>query len=50
MQPHQQRVVDEKDELSDKLNKLNVFIGGTIYMEAFPKTSAPMPWLDRPQA
>lgn len=31
MQPHQQRVVDEKDELAEKLTKLNSFIGGTIY-------------------
>lgn len=31
MQPHQQRVVDEKDELEEKLTKLNSFIGGTIY-------------------
>ena len=31
MQPHQQRVVDEKDELAEKLTKLNGFIGGTIY-------------------
>ena len=26
MQPHQQRVVDEKTELDDKLTKLNQFI------------------------
>jgi hypothetical protein len=31
MQPHQHRVVTEKDELADKLTKLNAFIGGTIY-------------------
>jgi hypothetical protein len=29
--PHQQRVVTEKDELAEKLTKLNAFIGGTIY-------------------
>lgn len=26
MQPHQQRVVDELNELEDKLNKLHIFI------------------------
>jgi hypothetical protein len=31
MQPHQQRVVEEKDALAEKLTKLNSFIGGTIY-------------------
>jgi hypothetical protein len=31
MQPHQQRVVDEKSELSDKTQKLETFIGGSIY-------------------
>lgn len=29
--PHQQRVVDEADELSEKLEKLNAFIGGVIF-------------------
>lgn len=33
MQPHQQRVVDEKAELCDKLSKLETFIGGSIYVE-----------------
>ena len=32
MQPHQQRVVDEKTELDDKLTKLMSFIeGNTVY-------------------
>jgi hypothetical protein len=31
MQPHQQRVVDEKNELDSKLAKLNSFIGGEIF-------------------
>jgi hypothetical protein len=31
MQPHQQRVVDEKAELSEKLEKLEAFTGGAIY-------------------
>jgi hypothetical protein len=31
MQPYQQRVVDEKDELAKKLTALNLFIGGEIY-------------------
>ena len=32
MQPHQQRVVDEKAELSDKTDKLEAFLGGSIYV------------------
>lgn len=28
LQPHQQRVVDEKTELDDKLNKLRAFLEG----------------------
>ena len=31
MQPHQQRVVDEKTELSDKLDKLETFHDGSIF-------------------
>lgn len=31
MQPHQQRVVTERDELAEKLTKLNSFIGGEIF-------------------
>jgi hypothetical protein len=31
MQPHQQRVVDEKAELSEKLNKLEAFESGAIF-------------------
>lgn len=31
MQPYQQRVVDEKAELSEKLEKLETFLGGEIY-------------------
>ncbi|HDU8496885.1 TPA: hypothetical protein RG419_003582 [Morganella morganii] len=31
MQPHQQRVVDEKAELDDKISKLTVFTGGDIF-------------------
>lgn len=34
MQPHQQRVVDEKAELSDKLDKLETFNGGFIEFPA----------------
>ncbi len=30
MQPHQQRVVDEKAELDDKITKLTAFIDGDI--------------------
>lgn len=31
MQPHQQRVVDEKNELENKCTALDNFIGGTIF-------------------
>jgi len=31
MQPHQERVVAEKAELSEKVDKLETFIGGSIY-------------------
>lgn len=31
MQPHQMRVVLEKDELDDKLSKLKLFISGTVF-------------------
>jgi hypothetical protein len=31
MQPHQERVVADKAELSDKLDKLETFEGGAIY-------------------
>lgn len=31
MQPHQQRVVDEKDQLADRLGKLLVFIQGPVF-------------------
>lgn len=31
MQPHQQRVIDEKTALDDKLSKLTLFIGGDIF-------------------
>jgi hypothetical protein len=29
--PHQQRVVEERDELAGRLSRLNAFIGGEIY-------------------
>lgn len=31
MQPHQQRVIDEKTELDGRLKKLNAFIDGEIF-------------------
>jgi hypothetical protein len=31
MQPHQERVVSEKDELYTKIEKLSSFIGGDVY-------------------
>jgi hypothetical protein len=36
MQPHQQRVVDEKAELSDKLDRLEAFKGGAIWLSLPP--------------
>ncbi len=36
MQPHQERVVTERDELWTKLDKLTLFIGGEVY-GALPK-------------
>ena len=32
LKPHQQRVLTEKDELAEKLTKLNAFIGGETYL------------------
>jgi hypothetical protein len=40
MQPHQQRVVDEKAELSDKLGKLESFTGGPIFSGLPPAEQA----------
>lgn len=37
MQPHQQRVVDEKKELDDKLNKLKAFIEANPIFKALPE-------------
>lgn len=31
MQPHQERVVTEKDELDTKIEKLSSFIGGDVF-------------------
>lgn len=31
MQPHQQRVVDEKAELEERINKLTAFISGDTF-------------------
>jgi hypothetical protein len=36
MQPHQERVVAEKAELSDKLDKLETFEGGAVYASLPP--------------
>lgn len=36
MEPHQQRVMDEKADLSDKLDKLETFHGGPIYAKLSP--------------
>ena len=32
MQPHQQRVVDEKSELDEKLSNLNKFFSNSIFL------------------
>ena len=37
MQPHQQRVVDEKTELDGKLEKLNAFIDGSDIFAGLPE-------------
>jgi hypothetical protein len=37
MQPHQQRVVDEKTELDDKLVKLDAFIVGSEIFKDLPE-------------
>ncbi len=31
MQPHEQRVVDERNELGEKLIKLRAFLGGDLF-------------------
>lgn len=31
LKPHQQRVVDEKTQLTEKLEKLDAFLGGSVY-------------------
>jgi hypothetical protein len=36
MQPHQQRVVDEKTELDAKFAKLEAFLGSPIYQTLSP--------------
>jgi hypothetical protein len=36
MQPHQQRVVDEKKELDEKLTKLNLFIAESPTFTGLP--------------
>lgn len=33
LQPHQQRVVDEKNELAERLQKLQVFVGSKKFNE-----------------
>lgn len=37
MQPHQQRVVNEKKELDDKLSKLVMFTHGDIFRTLVPE-------------
>jgi hypothetical protein len=31
MQPHQERVIVERDELKSRLDKLNAFLGGDVF-------------------
>ena len=31
MKPHQERVITEKSELSEKVDKLETFVGGSIF-------------------
>lgn len=37
MQPHQERVVIERDELAEKVQKLGVFLDGDIFKSLDPK-------------
>ncbi len=37
MQPHQKRVIDERNELDDKRNKLSAFIGGSQVFKGLPE-------------
>jgi hypothetical protein len=37
MQPHEQRVVTERDELAEKLTRLNSFIGGDVFNTLSPE-------------
>lgn len=32
LEPHQQRVVEEKDELDERIKKLDVFLRSSIYL------------------
>jgi hypothetical protein len=36
MQPHQQRVVDEKADLDAKIEKLTTFVGGLVFESLSP--------------
>lgn len=36
MHTHQQRVVDEMAELTEKLGNLEMFLGGSTYMQLLP--------------
>jgi hypothetical protein len=33
LQPHQQRVIAERGELAERLDKLNAFIGGELWLK-----------------
>lgn len=33
MQPHQERVVEERHDLADKITKLGAFIGGGVFSQ-----------------
>ena len=35
--PHQQRVVDERDQLAERIEKLDAFIQGNSFFEGLPE-------------
>jgi hypothetical protein len=40
LQPHQQRVVEERAQLSDKVDKLETFVGSRTYTQLLPAEQA----------
>lgn len=40
LQPHQQRVIEEKHALDEKLTKLHAFCGGPVFAQLAPEDRA----------